>query len=220
MGDGRLTTYVHRLSDGIGGLAELGGKGASLVRLVDARLPVPDGFCVTTAAYRAFTAEGRMPEQVAAEVVEAYHRLGSPAVAVRSSATAEDLPDASFAGQQDSFLNITGDEELLDAVCRCWASLGNERAVAYRRRHGIASDGLALAVVVQRLVDADAAGILFTADPVTGDPSWIEINAGWGLGEAVVGGQVTPDAFTVDRKLAPGGPPGGQPQDGDDGAHG
>jgi phosphoenolpyruvate synthase/pyruvate phosphate dikinase len=199
VGDGRLTTYVRRLTDGVGSRAELGGKGASLVRLVAAGLPVPDGFCVTIAAYHAFAAVGRMPEQVAAEVVEAYHRLGSPAVAVRSSASAEDLPDASFAGQQDTVLNVTGDKDLLDAVCRCWASLGNERAVAYRRRHEIDSDGLAMAVVVQRLVDADAAGILFTADPVTGDPSWIEINAGWGLGEAVVGGQVTPDSFTVDR---------------------
>jgi rifampicin phosphotransferase len=199
VGDGRLTTYVLRLADGVGGLAELGGKGASLVRLVAAGLPVPDGFCVTTAAHQAFLAEGRMPEQVAAEVVEAYHRLGSPAVAVRSSATAEDLPEASFAGQQETFLNVSGDEHLLDAVCRCWASLGSERAVAYRRRHGIGSDGLDMAVVVQRLVDADAAGILFTADPFTGDRSQVEINAGWGLGEAVVGGQVTADSFTVDR---------------------
>ena len=152
MGDDRLTTYVHGLADGDGGgLAELGGKGASLVRLETAGLPVPDGFCVTTAAYRAFAAEGQMPEQVAVEVVASYHRLGSPAVAVRSSATAEDLPDASFAGQQDTFLNVTGDDHLLDAVCRCWASLGNERAVAYRRRRGIDPDGLALAVVVQRL---------------------------------------------------------------------
>ncbi len=199
MGDGRLTSYVRRLADGVGELAELGGKGASLVRLAAAGLPVPGGFCVTTAAHRAFTARGRMPEQVASEVIEAYHRMGSPAVAVRSSATAEDLPDASFAGQQDSFLNVTGDDRLLDAVCRCWASLGNERAVAYRRERGIDAGELAMAVVVQRLVDADAAGVLFTADPVTGDPSWIEINAGWGLGEAVVGGEVTPDTFTVAR---------------------
>ena len=142
VGDGRLTTYVRRLADEAGGLAELGGKGASLVRLVAAGLPVPDGFCVTTAAHRAFTAEGRMPERVAAEVVAAYHRLGSPPVAVRSSATAEDLPDASFAGQQDTFLNVAGDDHLLDAVCRCWASLGNDRAVAYRARQGIDPAGL------------------------------------------------------------------------------
>ena len=137
MGDGRLTSYIRRLTDGNGGLAELGGKGASLVRLMAAGLPVPDGFCVTTAAHRAFIVVGRMPEQVAEEVIAAYHRLGSPAVAVRSSATAEDLPDASFAGQQDSFLNVTGDDELLDAGCRCWASLGNQRAVVYRRERGI-----------------------------------------------------------------------------------
>ena len=126
-------------------------------------------------------------------------RLGSPPVAVRSSATAEDLADASFAGQQDSFLNIPGDEQVLDAVRRCWASLWNERAMVYRARKRIDPADVAMAVVVQELVDAEASGVMFTADPITGDDSRIEINAVLGLGEAVVSGQAVADSFTVER---------------------
>ena len=140
-----------------------------------------------------------MPAAVADEIEAGYVRLGSPPVAVRSSATAEDLPDASFAGQQDSFLNVTGVDRLLDAVQRCWASLWTERAIRYRSLHGTEQSSVELAVVVQRLVDADAAGVMLTADPITGDTSVIEINAAWGLGEAVVSGSVTADSFTVDR---------------------
>src|SRR5829696_1936612 len=141
-----------------------------------------------------------MPAAVAHEIEAGYVRLGSPPVAVRSSATAEDLPDASFAGQQDSFLNVTGLDRLLDAVQRCWASLWTDRAIRYRSLHGIEHSSVDLAVVVQRLVNADAAGVMLTADPVTGDTSVIEINAAWGLGEAVVSGSLTADSFTVHRK--------------------
>ena len=123
----------------------------------------------------------------------------APAVAVRSSATAEDLPGMSFAGQQDSFLNVRGEDALLRAVRDCWASLWTARAIGYRARHGIPADEVTLAVVVQHLVDADTAGILFTVDPMTGSRDRVLINAAWGLGEAVVGGQVTPDTFTVAR---------------------
>jgi pyruvate,water dikinase len=140
-----------------------------------------------------------IPSAIAADVLQAYHQLGSPAVAVRSSATAEDLPEASFAGQQETFLNISRDDQLLVAVRGCWASLWTPRAIGYRARHGISPEKISLAVVVQELIDADASGIIFTADPVTGDDTMIEINAAWGLGEAVVGGQVTPDTITVDR---------------------
>ncbi|MFI6498241.1 PEP/pyruvate-binding domain-containing protein [Nonomuraea typhae] len=121
---------------------------------------------------------------------------GGKAVAVRSSATAEDLPEMSFAGQQDTYLDVRADG-LLDAVRRCWASLWNPRAVAYREHNGVPHDDVALAVVVQELVDADAAGILFTADPVTGARGETVVNAAWGLGEAVVGGLVTPDSAVV-----------------------
>jgi rifampicin phosphotransferase len=141
----------------------------------------------------------QIPPAIAADVVRAYQQLGSSPVAVRSSATTEDLPDASFAGQQESFLNISGIDQLLDAVRRCWASLWTARAISYRIQHQIQPDKISLAVVVQELVDAEAAGIAFTADPVTGDDTTIEINAAWGLGEAVVGGRVTPDTISVDR---------------------
>jgi rifampicin phosphotransferase len=153
---------------------------------------------VAAAIYALFT-DRDIPAEIAADVLRAYHQLGSPPVAVRSSATVEDLPEASFAGQQESFLNVVGDDQLLQAVRRCWASLWTARAIGYRARHHIPTDKISLAVVVQELVDADASGILFTADPVTGDDTMIEINASWGLGEAVVGGQVTPDTITVER---------------------
>ncbi|MFE0148807.1 PEP/pyruvate-binding domain-containing protein [Nonomuraea sp. NPDC059007] len=205
---------VLPLDDAAADLAVAGGKGASLARLSRAGLPVPPGFHITTDAYRAFTAPFRerlgapgarelfaaheIPPDLAAEILAAYAKLGdgAAAVAVRSSATVEDLPGMSFAGQQDSYLNVHR-ADLLDAVRRCWASLWNPRAVAYRERNHVPHDDVALAVVVQELVDADAAGVMFTADPVTGARGHSVINAAWGLGEAVVGGQVTPDNAVV-----------------------
>ena len=169
---------------------------AQLATIEESADEVPDDVASTIAAL--FTDHEIQPE-IATGVLQAYHELGSLAVAVRSSATAEDLPDASFAGQQESFLNVSGNDQLLDAVRRCWASLWTARAITYRRRHHIPADEVSLAVVVQLIVAADASGIVFTADPVTGDDTLIEINAAWGLGEAVVGGQVTPDTITVDR---------------------
>lgn len=203
--------YVCNLATAGAELAEVGGKGESLVRLAAAGFPVPPGFVVTTAGYRRFVSEhgltGRgdqfgaypIPADLAEPILAAYAELGSPPVAVRSSATAEDLPGLSFAGQQDSFLNVRGEDDLLDAVRRCWASLWTDRAVAYRAREGISEVDLSLAVVVQQLVPAEAAGVMFTADPITGDDSVLLIDAAWGLGEAVVSGQVTPDSFAVTR---------------------
>jgi rifampicin phosphotransferase len=140
-----------------------------------------------------------IPSEMAADIARAYRQLGSPRVAVRSSATAEDLPEASFAGQQESFLNVSGTDQLLETVRRCWASLWTARAITYRAHHQIEPERISLAVIVQELIDAEVSGIAFTADPVTGDDTMIEINAAWGLGEAVVGGQVTPDTITVER---------------------
>ena len=120
-------------------------------------------------------------------------------VAVRSSATAEDLPGASFAGQQDTYLNIRGEPAVLEAVKRCWASLWTARAMAYRARQNIAPDEVALAVVVQELVFAEAAGVMFTANPVNGRRDELMITAAWGLGEAIVSGAVTPDTITVNK---------------------
>ncbi|MFF2525154.1 rifamycin-inactivating phosphotransferase [Streptomyces liangshanensis] len=139
-----------------------------------------------------------VPDDLAAEITDAVGRLGEEAAwAVRSSATAEDLPTASFAGQQDSYLNVVGPAAVLAHVRRCWASLFTERAVVYRRRQGIDDRTVRMAVVVQRMVRPDASGVLFTADPVTGHRRTATVDAGLGLGEALVSGLVTPDVFTV-----------------------
>ncbi|MFE5541232.1 rifamycin-inactivating phosphotransferase [Streptomyces sp. NPDC056492] len=142
--------------------------------------------------------ETPVPDEVAAAIAHALAGLGEQgAYAVRSSATAEDLPTASFAGQQDTYLNVMGTAAVLRHVSRCWASLFTERAVTYRRRGGIDHRTVHMAVVVQRMVFPQASGILFTADPVTGDRKAATVDAGFGLGEALVSGIVNPDVFTV-----------------------
>ena len=157
---------------------------------------------------RGLIVEQRVPGPMAQEILDGYHRLaqeqGAEAVtqvpvAVRSSATAEDLPTASFAGQQDSYLNVRGDAELLDRVKDCWASLWTDRAVVYRTRQGFDHQHVYLAVVVQAMIQSEVAGVLFTANPVTGDRDQAVINASWGLGEAIVSGLVTPDTVTVHK---------------------
>ena len=127
----------------------------------------------------------------------AYAILGAPPVAVRSSATAEDLPAASFAGQMETYLNVRGETALLDAVRRCWASLWTARAISYRANQGIPPAAVSLAVVVQELIEADAAGVLFTANPVNGRRDQMVIDGTWGLGEALVSGQVSPDHWIL-----------------------
>ncbi len=172
-----------------------GGKGAQLGAMLRAALPVPDGFCVTTEAYRA-----GMSGELRAAIARAYQAMGSPAVAVRSSATAEDLPDASFAGQQETYLNVRGEHAVVAAVQDCWKSLFTERAVAYRRDRNIPDAAVAMAVVVQRMVAAEAAGVLFTVHPVSGAIDELVIEAALGLGDKVVSAQVTPDRYRLKRR--------------------
>ncbi len=145
------------------------------------------------------TIEGiSLPDDLATAITRALAQLGEHAAyAVRSSATAEDLPTASFAGQQDTYLNVVGPAEILEHVSRCWASLFTERAVTYRLRNGIDHRAVQMAVVVQQMVFPDAAGILFTADPVTGNRKVSSVDAGFGLGEALVSGLVNPDVYKV-----------------------
>ncbi len=217
-------------------LALAGGKGANLGELVRNGFPVPDGFVVTTDAYAAVVADGRLdariterlasgdadgsamradfeavtlPAGLRAAIAGAYVGLGGGPVAVRSSATAEDLPGAAFAGQQDTYLNVVGEEAVLDAVRRCWGSLWTDRAIAYRRKRGIDSHEVRIAVVVQSMIEAESAGVMFTVNPVTGDRDQIVVDASAGLGEAVVSGLVTPDHYVLDasgqiRKWSPG----------------
>ncbi|MCT9870438.1 PEP/pyruvate-binding domain-containing protein [Paenarthrobacter aurescens] len=214
-------------------LPDVGGKAANLGELASAGLPVPPGFCLTTAAYRhalsaigldevfaalkeagssdleqlnglaararSLVLDAGVPAEVAEAVRSTYEQLGDNVpVAVRSSATAEDLAFASFAGQQDTFLNVVGVDAVLDAVSRCWASLWTDRAVTYRNINGIDHASVTLAVVVQEMVDSAVAGVMFTANPVTGNRHEAVIDASPGLGEAVVSGAVNPDQYVVD----------------------
>ncbi|WP_206313755.1 PEP/pyruvate-binding domain-containing protein [Streptomyces coryli] len=204
----------------------VGGKGLNLGLMTRAGLPVPDGVCVTTEAYRRvaenaglgpvldelaaagpddlaplaerardLVRKAEVPADIAAAVRET---AGHGPVAVRSSATAEDLPTASFAGQQDTYLNVLGPDAVLRAVRDCWASLWTDRAVAYRAANGIDHAAVRLCVVVQQMVPAEVAGVMFTANPVTGRRHETVIDAAPGLGESVVSGAVNPDHFVVD----------------------
>src|SRR3954468_17241248 len=139
-----------------------------------------------------------IPDDLAAAITSPLARLGEHAAyAVRSSATAEDSPTASFAGQQDTYLNVVGPSAILQHVSRCWASLFTERAVTYRLRNGVDHRKVQMAVVVQQMVFPQAAGILFTADPVTSNRRVASVEAGFGLGEALVSGMVHGDVYTV-----------------------
>ncbi|UGT55871.1 rifamycin-inactivating phosphotransferase [Nocardia asteroides] len=156
------------------------------------------GIAALSARLRHTVEELPVPDAVAAEIRAAHARLGADdAYAVRSSATAEDLPTASFAGQQDSYLNVAGAASILDHVRRCWGSLFTERAITYRLRNGFDSAKIRMAVVVQRMVFARTAGIMVTADPVTSDRTVVSIDAGFGLGEALVSGLVNADVYRV-----------------------
>jgi pyruvate, water dikinase len=144
-----------------------------------------------------------LPAEVGDQITAVYEsldpRVPAPVVAVRSSATMEDSATASFAGLQDTYLAVRGAAAVLDAVRRCWASLYNDESVAYRRRLGLPEDGLAMGVVIQRMLRPRAAGVMFTRSPVTGDRSVVAIEATWGLGSALVAGEVTPDRFTISK---------------------
>ena len=233
-----ISKYILRFDQAQADLQLLGGKGASLSRLIEGGVPVPGGFHITTHAYREFISrndiqpeidsllvgadaadpaqierisakirtvfeQGQILDEIAVEIAGAYHELAGGdalSVAVRSSATAEDLPDASFAGQQETYLNVSGEQALLRAVKDCWASLWTARAISYRFENQISNQDVALAVVVQEMVFADASGVLFTANPLNGSREEAVINAVWGLGEALVSGQVTPDHYVLYRQ--------------------
>lgn len=217
----------------------LGGKCASLARMIAAGVTVPGGFAVTTDAYachlanntvgaeigkiietidtkdvtdeeiksakaRKILVDADMPAEVEQAIRTAYTALspdGDLPVAVRSSATAEDMPDASFAGQQDTFLWVVGIDDILQKTKECWASLFNARAISYRHDHNLGHMDVLMSVGVQRMVDAVAAGVAMTLDPITGDRTRITIDSAFGLGEPVVSGEITPDNFVVEKIL-------------------
>ncbi|MGM0436996.1 MAG: phosphoenolpyruvate synthase, partial [Bacillota bacterium] len=146
-----------------------------------------------------------MPEEIKEEIKKAYKKLNKKVgekteVAVRSSATAEDLPEASFAGQQDTYLYIFGEEELINYIKECWASLWTARAIYYREEKDFDHFKVALSAVVQKMVNSEKSGVVFTANPINNRRDEVMVNSSWGLGEAVVSGVVTPDEFVVDKK--------------------
>lgn len=181
--------------------ALVGGKAANLSRLAGA-YSVPDGFCLTTAAFDHSNQE-QLPLQLHDALCQAYRILGARSssakapVAVRSSAADEDGNQDSFAGQHESYLNIQGASAVVNAVRRCWASARAPRALVYRQQRGLSRQRLRLAVLVQRLILADVSAVVFSANPITGAHDEVVINASWGLGESIVGGSVTPDTLVV-----------------------
>lgn len=214
---------------------QVGGKAARLGELIQARFPVPRGFCLAAQAYHDFVVhndlqsfiqeilaetqfddiqslrdssarlvalftKGEVPAPVVSALQQAYGPLENRTVAVRSSATAEDMPEASFAGQHETYLGVLGFQELVERIKDCWASLWTERAMLYRARQGWVQSQLAMAVMVQEMVASDVAGILFTANPLTGESGELVINASWGLGEAIVAGTVSPDTYILDKE--------------------
>ena len=217
---------LHFHEPGCGEVAKAGGKGASLARMAGLGLPVPPGFVIPADGLAASLPDGgrelgallaagssRETAERARELVlavepsdelrdavgSAYRALGDdPPVAVRSSACAEDSETASFAGQQETYLQVKGLDEVVGRIRDCWASFFSERALFYRGRKG-ALDDLAMAVVVQRMVAADVAGVLFTCEPVHRRSDRMVVEAVFGLGEAAVSGQLTPDHFVIAR---------------------
>jgi pyruvate,water dikinase len=170
--------------------------------LAETRMDEPASLGTASSQIHGLFRSGKIPTALAAEICQAYLDLDSisPPVAVRSSATAEDLPDLSFAGQMDTYLNVQGEEALLDAVIGCWSSLWTARALGYRARNEISNDEVVLAVIVQQMVESEASGVMFTANPLTGKRTETIVDAVFGLGEGLVSGKVEPDHYVVETK--------------------
>ena len=193
-------------------VTRVGAKAANLSRL-RARYRIPSGFCVTAEAYSQWaeltgsdhpaSPTHSMPPALYNVLASAYQGLADmcglsdPSVPVRSSAVDEDGATLSFAGQHETYLNIVGVDAVAEAVIRCWTSVRTARALAYRQGQGLSVAGIRLAVLVQQLVRADASAVVFSANPVTGNRDEVLINAGWGLGESIVSGTVTPDTYVI-----------------------
>jgi len=182
-----------------GNHSKVGGKGSSLAKMYQAGLPVPDGFIIQPDAFEDDDIPSEVWEQITANLQNLRKTRGEQAFAVRSSALSEDSAEASFAGEFETVLNVFSDEEIHEAILKVYNSGQNERVIAYSMARGIDSEQ-DIAVIVQKLVDAESSGVLFTANPVTGARDQAIITATWGLGEALVGGMVTPDTLTVNKK--------------------
>ncbi|MCE5184807.1 MAG: hypothetical protein LLF76_01620 [Planctomycetaceae bacterium] len=215
-----MSKRAFSLEDSSCPLDQAGAKTIGLLRLLRSGLAVPPAFCISAQAYRVHLKSIHLPSateishlehiqkeilelpmdsELMTQIEERYRSLSAPIVAVRSSATAEDLPEHSFAGQYETFLNIANLSQCLEAVKKCWASVWSKRAFYYRQRNGIEHQSVAMAVIVQTQVNADCAGVMFTADPVTGDIGRIVIESCPGLGDKLVSGTVQPDRFVFDK---------------------
>lgn len=168
----------------------IGGKGASLGEMANVGIPVPPGFVITTEGFQ---------KDIEKEILEAFDRLDTDKVAVRSSAVAEDSSQASWAGQLETYLNVSR-EDLITKVKECWESIKSERAVDYASQQNLSKEQLMVAVVIQKMVDSQAAGVMFTVNPVSKDKNEVMIESVLGLGESLVQGAVTPDNFIVDKE--------------------
>ena len=197
-----VSAYAYKRFLELTGIAE---KIYSIIRETVKDVNDPQQYQEASKKIRQLIESTPIPEEIEKAIREAYRKLNAKLgmaetfVAVRSSATAEDLPGSSFAGQQETFLNVRGEDDLIHYVRRCWSSLFTPRAIFYRTQRGFPHEKVLISVAVQKMVNSKAAGVMFTLHPVTGDRSKIVIEASWGLGEAVVSGSVTPDRFVVDK---------------------
>jgi phosphoenolpyruvate synthase/pyruvate phosphate dikinase len=178
-------------------LALVGGKAASLGKLTQSGIPVPDGFVITTEANKS----AKLTPEATDEILKQFDKLGNTRVAVRSSAVAEDSSAASWAGQLETYLNV-GRNDLVQRIQDCQDSIKSDRAAAYIASKGINCEDQAVAVIVQAMVDSESAGVAFTVNPATNSPDEIVIEAGWGLGESVVEGEITPEAIILDKRTS------------------
>ena len=175
----------------------VGGKATSLGEMTNAGISIPSGLVITTRAYEEIRKS--IPTEVEKEILEAFDSLKTKRVAVRSSAIAEDSLTSSWAGQLESYLNVTR-EKLIDNIRKCWNSIKSERALAYAADQNLPKNKLLVAVVVQKMIDSKISGVIFTANPITNNLQEIMIESGLGLGESLVSGMITPDNFIVDKK--------------------
>lgn len=230
-----MQTYTKKFAELNKSSANIaGGKGASLGEMMQASIPVPDGFVILSTTFDQFIKDADLiqeidailykvdhremhtvesasekiqglvknaviPESISTEIEKQFKNLDAQYVAVRSSATAEDGQDHSWAGQLDSFLNTT-EKDLLEKVQHCWASLFTPRAIFYRFEKGLHTTQISVAVVVQKMVNSEISGIAFSVHPVTEDRNQLIIEAGYGLGEAIVSGSITPDSYVVEKE--------------------
>lgn len=174
----------------------VGGKGASLGIMSHAGIPIPPGFIITTEVYKNFVNKP-IPSNIQNEILQSFDSLGAERVAVRSSAIAEDSTTSSWAGQLETYLNVTKDN-LIKSIKKCWASMQSERAKAYAQKQGLA-DNQQIAVVVQKMINSEISGVMFTVNPVTKNRDEIMLEAGFGLGELLVQGLITPNNFILDK---------------------